>query len=203
MTIFRITPYVTAIVCFLLMGQASAASIDSSEFWKAEAEKYYRHATERDHQRVPSSILNMRCTTDRWTRPRGLNRWWNTKICCLDIGCCEKSDKENYPNIQAENCMREKIRAKIASAESESYSRSRYAEYGLEISDHDSTHWNDHRNNVNKDRWENDFHRDVVKRLFGQCHDPIGNDLQHWINHSFNVSPSKFVADVRKDWRCR
>ena len=81
--------------------------------------------------------------------------------------------------------------------------RSRYLEYGLQLSNSDANHWDAHRRNVGKSRWEKDFHRDVVKRLFGQCHDPIGNDLQHWINHSFNVSPSKFVTDVRNDWRCK
>ena len=84
-----------------------------------------------------------------------------------------------------------------------SYARSRYQEYGLKISDSDSAHWNQHLANVGKDTWEKDFHRDVVQRLFSQCHDPIGRDLQHWTDHSFNVPPSNFVHDVRKDWRCK
>ena len=84
-----------------------------------------------------------------------------------------------------------------------SYARSRYKNYGLNISDSDSAHWNQHLANVGQDEWEKAFHRDVVQRLFGQCHDPIGGDLQHWINHSRHVSPQQFVHDVHEDWRCK
>lgn len=79
-----------------------------------EALSIYNKASGRNVQSLPSNLSHMQCTTDEFSKRRGINGWWYaTKICCTDVGCIQESDRSSYPTVRARTTMGNKLRARI------------------------------------------------------------------------------------------
>ena len=80
----------------------------------------------------------------------------------------------------------------------------RFLPYNIVLSNSDRAHWDSHRANVGPSRWEEDFRRDVVNRVFARrgC-TKTGSDHAHWVQHLINNVNNipKFLYDVARDCR--
>lgn len=121
---------------------------------------------------------------------------------------CGDDNSENY-EVKSQSCLgscpgdtSDPVHVTISPVLKAKNSAQRFAAYGINLSSSDRAHWDHHRTNVSSWRWEWDFRKDVVTRVFAArgC-TKTGNDHMHWQNHLANNmnNVSKFMSDVRND----